>query len=393
MPSWNVHFGLAVKHDDRELIRLIERAHALSSMIREVPIPPHVQTELDAINIMRAVRGTTVIEGAQASTEEVLKIIAAPNEISLPKSRERDEQEIKNANTVMLFVAYAINRRPDLPVNQKLICLLHKLTTSDIEYPNNVPGEYRSHPVSAGDYLPPASGEEVRRLMSEFSDWLNSPPVMNWDPILRALAAHFYLVSIHPFGDGNGRTSRAVESLLLYQGNVNARGFYSLANYYYEHRSDYVWHLNHARYNPENDLTDFVLFGSRGLVKELEGVYDQVLNEVKLISYRDYARETFQRTNGLGLRTKGGERLFHFLIGLGREPILMSQLTDKKSRAGTIYGKVSLRTIQRDIAFLREHDLIKVEDGAIVANLDVMDQFTARHEFNRFFEEQPDITS
>jgi Fic family protein len=340
---------------------------------------------------MRAVRGTTAIEGGQASTEEVLKIMAAPNETSLPKARERDEQEIKNANAVMLFVAYALNKNPDLPVNQSLICLLHKLTTNNIDYQNTEPGEYRSHPVSAGDYLPPPSGEEVRRLMNEFYDWLNSPPVMNWDPILRALAAHFYLVSIHPFGDGNGRTSRAVESFLLYQGNVNARGFYSLANYYYEHRSDYVWHLNHARFNPENDLTDFILFGTRGLVKELEDVHEQVLNEVKLISYRDYARETFQRTNNLGLRTKGGERLFHFLIALGRQPVLMSQLTDKKSRAGTIYGKVSLRTIQRDIAFLREHDLIKIEDGAIVPNLDVMDQFTAGHEFNRLFESQLEI--
>ena len=390
MASWNVHFDLAIKHDNRELIQLTERARALSSMIREVPIPPYLQLKLDAINVMRAVRGTTGIEGAQASTEEVQKIMASPKAVSLPKSRQRDEQEIKNAARVMYFVAHIIGKKPDLPVTQQLICTIHKLMTSKIDDPDNVPGQYRSHPVNAGDYLPPASGEEVRRLMNEFVEWLNSPPAMNWDAIIRALAAHFYLVSIHPFGDGNGRASRAVESFILYQGKVNARGFYSLANYYYEHRSDYIWHLDQARFNSENDLTDFVLFGLRGLVDELEDVYRQVLNEVKLISYRDYAREKFQHTNGLGLRTKGGERLFHFLIGLGREPVLMSQLTDRKSRAGTVYGKVSLRTIQRDIAFLKEHELIKIEDGAIVANLDVMNQFTAPDELQGFFDEEPE---
>jgi len=387
--SWNVHFGLTIKYDNPDLIRLVERAHALSTMIREVPIPPYLQLKLDAINVMRAVRGTTGIEGAAASTEEVQKIMASPEEISLPKSRERDEQEIKNAAAVMYFVAHLIGMRPDLPITQELICTIHKLTTSKIDYSNNMPGQYRSHPVNAGDYEPPTSGDEVRRLMNEFIEWLNSPPAMNWDPIIRALAAHFYLISIHPFGDGNGRTSRAVESLLLYQGKVNARGFYSLANYYYQHRSDYIWHLDHARFNSENDLTDFIVFGLKGLADELQDVHSQVLNEVKLISYRDYAREQFQHAKGLGLGTKAGERLFHFLIGLGREPLPMSQLTSPKSRAGTVYGKVSLRTVQRDMAFLKERDLIKIEDGAIVANLDVMKQFTAPNELQRFFQEEP----
>lgn len=389
MTSWNVHFGLTIKYDNPDLIRLVERAHALSTMIREVPIPPYLQLKLDAINVMRAVRGTTGIEGAAASTEEVQKIMASPEEISLPKSRERDEQEIKNAAAVMYFVAHLIGMRPDLPITQELICTIHKLTTSKIDYSNNMPGQYRSHPVNAGDYEPPTSGDEVRRLMNEFIEWLNSPPAMNWDPIIRALAAHFYLISIHPFGDGNGRTSRAVESLLLYQGKVNARGFYSLANYYYQHRSDYIWHLDHARFNSENDLTDFIVFGLKGLADELQDVHSQVLNEVKLISYRDYAREQFQHAKGLGLGTKAGERLFHFLIGLGREPLPMSQLTSPKSRAGTVYGKVSLRTVQRDMAFLKERDLIKIEDGAIVANLDVMKQFTAPNELQRFFQEEP----
>jgi Fic family protein len=390
LSSWDVHFDLTIKHDNRELIRLTERAYALSSMIREVPIPPYLQAKLDAINVMRAVRGTTAIEGVQASTEEVQKIMASPKEMSLPKSRERDEQEIKNAATVMTFVAYIIGKTPDLAVSQQLICAIHKLMTRKIDDPDNAPGQYRSHPVNAGDYYPPASGEEVRRLMNDFVEWLNSPPALNWDAITRALAAHFYLVSIHPFGDGNGRTSRAIESFLLYQGKVNARGFYSLANYYYHHRSDYVWHLNHARFNSGNDLTDFVLFGLRGLVEELEDVYGQVLNEIKLISFRDYAREEFQLTDGLGLGTKVGERLFHFLIALGREPMPMSQLTNRKSRAKTIYGNASLRTVQRDIAFLKERELIKIEDGAIMPNLDVMKPFTAPYELQRFLEEEPE---
>jgi len=389
LASWDVHFGLKIEHESPTLIRLVERAHALASVIRDIPIPPYLQFQLDTINIMRAVRGTTAIEGAQVSTEEVRKIMAAPAETALPKRRARDEQEVRNAAAVMYYVADLVKKQPDCPVTQELVCTIHKLTTTNIDYPNNVPGQYRSHPVNAGDYEPPASGDDVRRLMNEFTEWLNSPPALNWDPIIRALAAHFYLISIHPFGDGNGRTSRAVESFMLYQGRVNARGFYSLANYYYQHRSDYVWHLDHARFNSENNLTSFITFGLTGLVDELKDVHAQVLNEVNLISYRDFAREKFQRNMDLGLGTKAGERLFHFLIALGRDPLPMSQLTSRKSHAGSLYRKVSLRTIQRDIAFLRENNLIKIEDGAIMPNLEVMKQYTAPGELEVVSEEEP----
>ena len=57
MPYWHVHFGLKVGLSDPELVKLVERAHALSSVIREIPIPPYLQRALDTVNILRAVRG------------------------------------------------------------------------------------------------------------------------------------------------------------------------------------------------------------------------------------------------------------------------------------------------------------------------------------------------
>ncbi len=373
MPSWSIRFDLTVDLQRSDLVALVERAHALASVIRDIPIPPHLQLELDTINIMRAVRGTTAMEGAQVSTSEVRQIMESAERPTLPEARSRDEQEVRNAQEVMYYVAHLLEITPDHPVTQELICKLHELTTKDIDYKKNVPGQYRSHNVNAGDYLPP-DGSEVRDLMSHFVEWFNSAPAINWDPIVRALAAHFYLISIHPFGDGNGRTSRALESFLLYQGKANARGFYSLANYYYQHRSDYVWHLDDTRFNTRNDLTPFVLFGLQGLVDELQGVHAQVINEVKLISFRDYARERFLHEGLLG--TKAGERLFHFLLALGREPTSISDLRTKTG-AAALYRRVTLRTFQRDLAFLKDQELVKMDNKTIAPNLELMEQFTA----------------
>lgn len=370
MPSWDVHFDLTVDPANPELLRLVERAHARSAVIREIPIPPHLQIQLDTMNITRAVRGTTAIEGASVSPDEVRRIIEAPDVTTLPAARQRDEQEVRNAQEVMFYIADLLDKQPNQPVSQELICTLHALTTKGIDYPHNTPGAYRTHPVNAGQYRPPAHGDDVKRLMTRFVEWFRSPPAANWDPIIRALVGHFYIVSIHPFADGNGRTSRALESFLLYKGHVNARGFYSIANYYYEHRSDYVWHLDNARFNSANDLTPFVRFGVRGLVAELEEVHRQVLDEVKLISFRDYARDRLATDGRLG--SKAGERLYHLLTFLGRTPLPIADL-----QALPNYRKVTVRTMQRDIALLREMELVKTEDGTVVLNLEVMERFTA----------------
>jgi len=377
MASWDVHFRLKVHFPDH-MVRLIERAHALAAVIQDIPIPPYLQLRLDAINIMRAVRGTTLMEGAQVSTTEVERIMESPNRVTLPEARRRDEQEVRNAQETMFFIANLLGAEPSHPITQELICRLHERITKNIDYAHNVPGQYRNESVSAGDYRPPSGRDKIAELMSDFIDWFRSPPAANWDPIVRALAAHFYVVSIHPFGDGNGRTSRALESFLLYQGHVNARGFYSLANYYYENRNDYVWHLNNARFNSGEDLTPFIAFGLTGLVSELEAVHKQVIDEVKLISFRDLARELFLHEGKLG--TKAGERLFHFLIALGRQPMPVSEIKARKVHPADLYRRVTVRTLERDIAYLKEQELIKIEDGNIIPNLDLMERFTALKE-------------
>jgi Fic family protein len=131
------------------LVGLIERAHALASVTREIPIPPYLQLKLDTLNIMRAVRGTTAIEGADVTPEEVEQIMASPGLQTLPEARRRDEQEVRNARDVMFFVANRLTEQPDLRTTQEVICTLNQLVTRNIDYEGHVPGIYRTHAVTA----------------------------------------------------------------------------------------------------------------------------------------------------------------------------------------------------------------------------------------------------
>ena len=374
MARWAVNFDMRVQADRYDIVSLVARAHALATVIRGIPIPPGLQRKIDALNILRAVRGTTGIEGTELTETEVLQVMESPGEHVLPKGKRREELEVRNAERVMYLVATTLIKKPDTPLTEGLICLLHKTTTEDIPYRNNTPGKYRDHAAHAGTYLPPATGQQVRELMAAFVDWFNNGPVRLWDPIIKAILAPFYVVSIHPFGDGDGRTARAVESLLLYQAGVNARGFYSLANYYYRRRDEYVAALDHVRFHTNGDLTPFVTFALNGLVEELEAVHNEVLREVQIISFRDFAREVLEADGKMG--TKIGERVFHFLLRLGPDAVSIKALRAGAHPLSRHYRGVTGKTLSRDVNYLKERELIVVDGDDLRANLGIMTRFT-----------------
>ena len=375
MPRWDVNFDMRLNYQHPEIVSCVARAYALADVIRDIPIPPHVKDMLDALNILRAVRGTTGIEGVELTEDEVRQIMQSPPKKSiLPPNRSREEQEARNAQKVMSYVVKELTPDPNIPLTEKLICTIHRITTKDINYPDNIPGKYRTHDVHAGSYLPPR-GAHVRKLMGEFVKWFNTDVRLAWDPTVRAIVAHFYVVSIHPFGDGNGRTARGVESFLLYQAGANARSFYSLANYYYQHRQEYVQFLDHVRFQTNGDLTPFILFALRGLVSELQQVHTEVLMNVKKIAFRDYAREQLDLSNKLGSST--GERMSSLLVYLSRgETVSLRAIRSGNHALSRLYHKLTPKTLSRDINFLKEHELIIVEGDELRANLDVMTRYT-----------------
>ena len=375
MPRWDVHFNMYVRVEDPEVVRLTARATALASVIRGIPLPPYVQDRIDRLNIMRAVRGTTGIEGTDLTEEEVQEVLQAPpTEPVLSGGRQREEREVRNAANLMDQVAAYLERNPNAPLTEEVIRGLHRMVTDGIQYPGNVPGRYRARNVTAGDYQCPEHGR-VPALMSEFIQWFNNGPPTSWDSVVRAIVVHFYVVSIHPFADGNGRTSRAVESYLLYQSGVNARGFYSLANFYYRNRPEYIEQLNQARFRWDPDLTPFVRFALEGLVEELESVHQEIIAEVRVIAFRDFARETLSVDGKIGRPT--GERMLEFLIGLSGEEVQLKEIRGGGHSLSSLYRGVTSKTLSRDIHYLQEAGLVVVSGGVVKANLEAMDRFTA----------------
>lgn len=111
-------------------------------------------------------------------------------------------------------------------------------------------GMYRETQVYVGSHTPPAP-QDIAYLMEEFVEWLNSEEALNMHPVRYAALAHYKLVDIHPFEDGNGRTSRLLMNLIL------IRAGYPPVIILKEHRQQYYDYLKIAN---KGDVRPFVRF-------------------------------------------------------------------------------------------------------------------------------------
>ena len=372
MPRWNVNFDIRLDQYSPELVALAQVIHAIAELVKALPLPPDVDRRLNALNIARAVAGTTGIEGSTLTVDEVENILSNPGQRVLPPSRDREVAEARNAEEVMNYIA----RTSITEITEPLICKLHELTTVGIPYEGNVPGRYRSHQAIADSYAPPGSNDEKSRLMDEFVSWINSGPRRNWDSVVRAVVSHFFLVSIHPFGDGNGRTSRALESFVLYKGAVNVRGFYSLANFYYRNRAEYVRMLDYTRFRSNGNLTPFVLFALRGLREELDAIRVEVTSEMRKIAFRDYARERVFGPKGPST-PRVANRLLSMTLQIPDRGATISETIQFCMANVREYRRINERSIRRDIEVLLELEVAVMRDKKVVPNIGLVDGYAS----------------
>lgn len=151
-------------------------------------------------------------------------------------------------------------------------------TVADGATGDYAPGTLRSLPVQVGrrevgGLHMGAPVNRLPRLMDDYVGFITSDRLLGLHPVIQALIAHFFLVTIHPFGDGNGRVSRLLTAAILLQRGYNVHGgFYALSDYFYLNDIKYHSMLHRCWQSPPFDLTPFVAFGMEGFVMELRSI-------------------------------------------------------------------------------------------------------------------------
>ena len=280
-------------------------------------LPPELVTNLDEWFKIELTYTSNAIEGNTLSRKETALVVEKGITVS-GKSLEEHLEAINHAKALDLIKSLALKKRQD--IKEFDILEIHRLILTKIDDTNA--GRYRRVPVRiAGSTVIMPNALRVPELMKEFIEWIQKE---NSHAIIVSAQAHYKLVSIHPFTDGNGRTARLLMNLILLQEG------YPPAIIRREDRKEYINAIEKAQLG--GSLNDF-----------LKLIYEAVDRSLDI--YLDASRGTL--LSHVGTPTSTGS-------------INLEEPTKKVLKIGELAKKTS-ETIHT-IRFWTKIDLLKVKD-------------------------------
>ena len=259
---------------NNKIITSIGKIEAAREIILNAPLLPLWEKRFQEEALVRTVHHGTHLEGNQLDFEEAKQVVLSQN---LHSIRTRDVQEVLNYRQVMDYIEQAWQQNKQ-KISEPMLKKIYQLTVNKI-MPGNLTHVYRVKKVVIRDsrtneitYRPP-DPEQIPYLVNQFLEWLNQTKKDDLHPVVKAGIAHFELVRIHPFLDGNGRVARAIATLILYSGGYDIRRFFSLEEYYDKDPLAYYQRLQEAG---SGDLTPWLNYFIKGLAVELEKIKERI---------------------------------------------------------------------------------------------------------------------
>jgi len=226
------------------------------------PLPPGVVAKLKEYFDVEWTYHSNAIEGSTLTLAETRLVLL--DGLTVSGRSLREHLEAINHKYAIDFVESLAAKAE--PITEHHIRQIHTLILRTIDDENA--GTYRKVQVyiAGSTYVPPAA-IEVPPLMQEMVAWLNSAMAIGLHPVERTALAHFRLVHIHPFIDGNGRVARLLMNLIL------LREGYPPAVIRRDRRPEYYHALDRAH---EGDIGPFVTL----VAEEVDRSLDVWLNAV-----------------------------------------------------------------------------------------------------------------
>ncbi len=173
------------------------------------PLPVALVENLDEWFRVELTYTSNAIEGNTLTRRETA--IVLEKGLTVGGKTLREHLEAANHAYAIDWIRAQVTRKPK-DVDERDILQLHALVLKGIDDVNA--GRYRTIGVRiAGSTVVLPNPVKVPDLMTEFAQWLKESRGMH--PVALASEAHYRLVTIHPFVDGNGRTARLLMNLLL----------------------------------------------------------------------------------------------------------------------------------------------------------------------------------
>ena len=234
-------------------------------------------------NRIKTIHSSLAIEQNTLTLEQVTSVINGKRILGPPQ----DIREVKNA-----YEAYERVSVLD-PYSLKNLLLAHKIMMEGLV---KEAGSFRSGNVGvyAGTELIHAGtpAKYVPNLMNQLFTWLKQS---KYHPLVKSCVFHYEFEFIHPFADGNGRTGRLWQSLIL-QKWKEVFAWIPVETLVYENQEEYYKVLQHSdKVGDSTEFVEFMLGMIRNALKEISETHSQtnvvinigknvVTNEEKIIA-------------------------------------------------------------------------------------------------------------
>ena len=269
----------------------LPNAKAAILALRAIPFQRRWVKELQAIQLKMEIAGTSRIENAEFVGDELdLAVRAETRE----KLRTRSQRQ---AHAALRAYEWVAGIPDDKLVSVNLIENLHRLIVSGCDDDHCVPGVLRKSDQNVTFGSPThggvSGGQDCQHALERLIDQMASE-FHHHDPLVQAMAAHYHLAAMHPFLDGNGRTARALEALMLQRAGLKNMLFVPMSNFHYNEKSAYLAAFADVRQSG-HDLTAFLRFALKGVESEVLRLTGLIRNAVSKEIYRGLMNELFVR--------------------------------------------------------------------------------------------------
>ncbi|EKE11132.1 MAG: hypothetical protein ACD_15C00137G0029 [uncultured bacterium] len=281
---------------DKKIQRRIDEKLALLNSFR--PLPVSAVKKLKEQFEVEMTYNSNAIEGNSLTLKETYLVI---NEgITIKGKPLKDHLEVKNHQEALEYLYSLVESNKKNTFSENLIRSLNQIVQQNID--KEWAGKYRNSAVIIGgaEHRPPEA-LEIPKMMRNLIDWVGDNK-KKMHPVELASVLHHRLVFIHPFFDGNGRTSRLTMNIILMQAG------FPLVIVMKNDRKRYYQALSLA---DKGDYTPFVNFIARAVERTLD-IY------LKLLAPSKKSREKFVPLAELAKKSKFTEKYLNLLARSGK---------------------------------------------------------------------------
>ena len=377
-----------INYDKTAILEQLIEAKTAAGVLRQLPYLTQWIEAVHQEQLRLEAAGTSRIEGAEFTPQE-------ENEALAPDAGARTDLTYSQRQLRAAEAAYRwISEQPaERFASQDFVLEVHRRIVTGCEDDHCEPGALRGyeHIVTFGSPICRGAdgGDGCQRAFEDLCNAI-SGEFREHDGIIQAMAAHYHLGAMHPFGDGNGRTARAVEAFMLRQAGVNDRVMVSLSNYYYNHKDEYLGALFESRQSG-HDLTPFLRFALPAVAERCNAVAEQILVNHNRLLFREFARSLFGRLRSPRRRVLAERQMQMLEILLDSTSI---DLGDFFARTLSHYQGIKhpFRAQIRDLVGLMDLGAVMLHGAHIQVNMEWPKQFSQSELLDRY-ENMPSAVS